>query len=87
MFSPTQHCPVQVQGKSFLEPNLNIGLTLASFQMSGNLPFNKDELNIIDIGFDKRSATSLTTVVGTFSEPAAFPFVSCLWYPGWYLGW
>ena len=62
----------------FLAPDLNIGVTLASFQISGNTPFSNDELKIIDNGFDTRSPTSLTIVVGTLSGPAAFPFFSCL---------
>ena len=37
---------------TFLEPDLKIGATLASFQMSGNIPFAKDELNMTDRGFE-----------------------------------
>ncbi len=50
-----------------------MGATLASFQISGNTTFAKDELNIIDRGFELSSATSLTIVVGTLSGPGAFP--------------
>ena len=63
---------------SFFTPNLNIGVTRAGFQMSGNIPFSNDELNIIANGFATRSPTSLTTVVGMLSGPAAFQILSFL---------
>jgi len=55
---------------------IKIGVTLTSFQMSGNIPFSKDELNIIANGFATRPPTSLTTVMGILSGPAAFPILS-----------
>ena len=66
------HYALQEWFTSVFTPDLKIGVTLASFQMSGNIPFSKNEFNIIANGFATRSPTSLTTVIGLLSEPAAF---------------
>ena len=52
-------------------PDFKIGVTLPSLQMSGNVSFSKDDLNTVNKGFATRSPTSLTTVVGISSRPAA----------------
>lgn len=40
----------------FLSPFLNIGTTIASFQISGTFPFDSDKLNSLHRGIDKLEA-------------------------------
>ena len=58
---------------SFLAPDLKIGVTLASFQISGKTPFITESLKIIVTGFAMRSLTSFTMMVDTLSGLDAFP--------------
>ena len=55
---------------------LGTGQTLATFQLSGNIPLSIDELIIFTIGEVISSATGLMNFTGKLSKPLERPFLS-----------
>ena len=53
-------------------PDLNIGVTIATFRFSGNAPFQSDSLTIKATGTKISSAASLSIFAGILSGPDAF---------------
>ena len=57
-------------------PYLNKGVTLAHFQSSGNIPVVKEQLKILQIEMQIKSAHLRISLADILSRPVAFDFLS-----------